>query len=337
LLSREGETSNILIQALCGIQNGIFSEFFSIGRGCRQGDPISPYIFLLCAEIMGIMIRNSISIKGIVVNDREHKIFQYADDTVLLLKGTKNSLKSALSLVDENAKYSGLKPNYEKTKRIKIGPLSNKPNVFLKDFENLTWSQDPFTVLGIAYCVNLDYKDMYDLNFKPKINAIKSLISSWSRRMLSTAGRITVIKTLILPKITHLLISLPNPPREKLKEIEKNFFEFIWNSKTPRVAKKDIIQSYEKGGLKMICIESFCKSLKITWIRRCFSDACQSSWKDLLISILPNVENIVIFGRQILNHLSKVCKNLFWKDVFLAFSELRKCIDNQSFFKPCMV
>lgn len=214
------------------IQNGIFSEFFNMGRGCRQGDPISPYIFILCAEIMGLMIRNNILIEGISVMNKEYKLLQYADDTVLLLKGSKNSIKSALSLVNEYAKYSGLKPNYDKTKCVKIGPLSNKSNEYFKDFEKVNWSQEPFTVLGITYCVNLDNTYMYELNFKPKINEMKLSISAWSRRMLSTAGRITVIKNLILPKITHLLISLPNPPRKHIKEIETIFYNYIWNSKT---------------------------------------------------------------------------------------------------------
>jgi hypothetical protein len=93
------------------------------------------------------------------------------------------------------------------------------------------------------------------------------------------------------------------------------------------VAKKDIIQSYEKEGVRMKCIESSCTSQKRTWIRRYFSDAWLSSCKDLLIRILPNVENIVIFGRQMLNHLSKVCKKSIRKYVFLAFCKLGECID----------
>ena len=49
---------------LCVLQNGIFSKFFPVGRGCRQGDPVSPYLFNLCVEIMGLIIRRNNNIKG---------------------------------------------------------------------------------------------------------------------------------------------------------------------------------------------------------------------------------------------------------------------------------
>ena len=65
-------------------QCGNLSSFFNIGRGCRQGDPVSTFLFTLCAEILCIMIRNSINISGIIINDKEHKLSQYADDTLFL-------------------------------------------------------------------------------------------------------------------------------------------------------------------------------------------------------------------------------------------------------------
>ena len=86
---------------LCVIQHGIFSEFFHVGRGCRQGDPASPYIFLLCVEIMGLMIRDNKDISGIKLFDYEYKLLQYADDTTILLDGSEKSLKAALTLVDQ--------------------------------------------------------------------------------------------------------------------------------------------------------------------------------------------------------------------------------------------
>jgi len=74
------------------IQCGHFSNFFKLGRGCRQGNPLSPYIFILCVEILGIAIRNNPQIKGIKIGDVEHKITQFADDTNLILDDDENSI-----------------------------------------------------------------------------------------------------------------------------------------------------------------------------------------------------------------------------------------------------
>lgn len=259
-----------------------FMIFFYMGPGCRQGDPISPYLFLLCAEIMGIMIRNINLIKGIVIEDKDYKLLQYADDTVLFMDGSEDSIRSTLSLVNQYSKFSGLKPNYDKTQCIKIGSTAYTGNNYYEKYKNLMWSQEPFTVLGVTYCIDLDTNTMFDLNFLPKIELVKKLISSWSRRILTTAGRITVVKTLLIPKFSHLLMTLPSPPKEKLKEIENLLFNYIWNNKTARIAKNIICQSYEYSGMRMTCLDSFCKSLKITWIRRYFDNSCSSAWKHLI-------------------------------------------------------
>ena len=85
------------------------SKFFLLKRGCRQGDPLSPYIFLLFAEVLGQMLRKNINIKGIAINNKEMKISQYADDTQILLDGTERSLRESLQVLSKFYKLSGLK------------------------------------------------------------------------------------------------------------------------------------------------------------------------------------------------------------------------------------
>jgi hypothetical protein len=68
------------------ISNGHFSTPFMLERGCRQGDPISPYIFVLCAEILGSAVRQNKHLKGINLWGDEYTISQYADDTYLFVK-----------------------------------------------------------------------------------------------------------------------------------------------------------------------------------------------------------------------------------------------------------
>jgi hypothetical protein len=62
------------------INNGHISNFFNLERGCRQSDPLSPYLFIICVELLSLQIKSNPKIKGSLVNDTESLISQYADD-----------------------------------------------------------------------------------------------------------------------------------------------------------------------------------------------------------------------------------------------------------------
>ena len=176
---------------------------FKLGRGCRQGDPISPYLFILCAEILSVRIRNNKNIKGIKIDNIEIKFSQYADDASAFLDGSKQSLEAILKELETFADISGLKTNFDKTQVVWIGAKKYSTDS-IKTRWKLSWGTTQFKLLGIIFNVDLD--KIVDINYKDKITQVKNLIKIWQRRYLTPLGKITVIKTLILPKITHLLI-----------------------------------------------------------------------------------------------------------------------------------
>lgn len=115
------------------IQGGNLSSFFNIGRGCRQGDPLSPYLFILCAEILGIKVRGNENIKGIEITQVNHKLSQFADDTSLILNGSERSLREALLELDWFSKLSGLNINLQKTQVIWFGSRRYSSDILCAD------------------------------------------------------------------------------------------------------------------------------------------------------------------------------------------------------------
>ena len=94
---------------------------FNIERGCQQGDPLSPYLFILCAEVLAIKIRNNKQIGRLKIVNIENKLSQFADDTAIFLDGTEWSLQKSLEELNSFADLSGLNINYTKTQVVWIG------------------------------------------------------------------------------------------------------------------------------------------------------------------------------------------------------------------------
>ena len=145
------------------IVNNTPTKWFSIERGCRQGDPISPYIFLLCGEILAKMIRQDKDIKGYTVIESEIKISQYADDTTIFLDGSQKSFEKCVYLIHEFAKYSGLAMNYDKTKVIWFGSPRPPEEKFLTHL-NFEWNPLKFNILGVEFTADL--KDITESNLE---------------------------------------------------------------------------------------------------------------------------------------------------------------------------
>ena len=70
----------------CIMNNDFSTGYFSLERGARQGDPLSPYIFVLCLEILFIKIRSNKAIKGFKFEKLEVKLTSFADDVTFLIK-----------------------------------------------------------------------------------------------------------------------------------------------------------------------------------------------------------------------------------------------------------
>ncbi len=120
---------------------------------------------------------------------------------------------------------------------------------------------------------------MIDLNFNPKLLKLQNSVNHWKRRQLTPLGRITVIKTLLVPTLNHLFVSLPNPSESVLKKINNLLYDFLWQG--PAKIKSSIItKNYLEGGLRMVNLSAFVKSSKLTWIRRIITN--DGKWINIL-------------------------------------------------------
>ena len=157
----------------CIQNNGWASGFFTLGRGARQGCPLSPYLFILCTEILGSAVRNDKEVHGIMILGSECKISQYADDMTMILDGSQSSFSRTLYLFDAFGSMSGSKANYDKTESLWIGSSKNSNSILFSN-KKITWAKGKVYALGVWFST-LEENAFY-INFSEKIERIKSIL-----------------------------------------------------------------------------------------------------------------------------------------------------------------
>jgi len=160
----------------------------------------------LAVETLAIAIRQNPAIKGIAIGKEEAKLLQYAHDTTAVLADAK-SAKVLFQVLDLFKNISGLKINSTKTEGMWIG--SSKENK-AKPL-GIKCPNDPIKALGVYF--TYDLKLLKKKNFIERLDSIEKLINIWSSRGLSVYGKVTIIKSFLIPKFVYVCSVLPTPLR----------------------------------------------------------------------------------------------------------------------------
>ena len=148
---------------------------------------------------------------------------------------------------------------------------------------------------------------------------MKKLTNIWSSRGLSIYGKVTIIKSLLIPKLVYVS-SLLRTPLKTIKQVNHIIFTFLWKGKD-KVTRLSPINTLEEGGIKMIDIGSMIKALRLAWLKRIFNNN-DSTWKFYLIHVLKKIGDLLIFE---CNYAIKDLPTIstFYRELLIWWSEFR--------------
>ena len=174
-----------------------------------------------------------------------------------------------------------------------------------------------FKRLGIWFSKDPD--ESTRLNYDTRLDKIKTILQIWNQRSLSWKGRIMIIKTLILPQVTHLF-SMTFTPQNFLVKLDKLIFSFLWRDKPPRIKRDTIIASIEDGGLKMTDIHAFHQAQKVV----CMKNLILEGEKVLnLLLTVTGVQKIILKHKLTLEYLNQFSCDPFHKQLLECWFSIK--------------
>ena len=184
--------------------NGSPRGMVSPSRGIRQGDPLSPYIFILCSEVLSGLCniaQEEGSLKGIKVARGCPRVnhLLFADDTMFFIRASKEAATNLKNILFSYGEASGQDINVDKSAITfsKRTPAALKSNV--KDVLNIQNEGGVGKYLGLPEHFG---RWKYDI-FTSIVDRIRQKASSWSTRYLSSAGKVVLLQSVLSATPSH--------------------------------------------------------------------------------------------------------------------------------------
>ncbi|KAJ0812657.1 putative RNA-directed DNA polymerase [Helianthus annuus] len=219
----------------------------------RQGDPLSPFLFLVVMEALSCMIngaRSAYLIKGIATPNNGPVITHllYGDDSIVVGEWSKQEVVNIVRVLRCFFICSGLKINIDKSNLFGIGVGVEET----KDMASEVGCNPdvlPFTYLGLKVGANMNRIS----NWQPVYYIFRNRLAKWKSNMLSIGGRVVLIKS-VLESLPCYYFSLYKAPKKVISNLESMVNKFLWGGsiedrKTHWVAWDRVANHKKDGGL----------------------------------------------------------------------------------------
>ena len=198
--------------------NGTPTRYFKRNRGIRQGDPLSPFIFVMVMEFFSIYMHLASASEKIRPLKRSkqlhipHILFAY--DMLVFCRADKSSIKELNGIIKNLHLNTGLMINRDKSKVYFSRSCRNKND--LADILGVSISTIPSKYLGLPLTISY----IKARHFAPLIDKCRSRVEGWMLKKLSFAGIVELIKTVLHNTLSYWALSF-KLPESVIKELER--------------------------------------------------------------------------------------------------------------------